>query len=107
MKNVGVVNGEGDWAAYLPGYAVHQTRLQTSRWLWHDGHLYVIDGTGTVRVDGAIWGAISDCAGDFTSHDTLSKLPSRMLARLVSLFYSPIAHFINILLVLDAKHAGR
>ncbi len=55
MKNVVVVNGEGDWAAYLPGYAVYQTRLQTSRWLWHDGHLYVIDSAGTVRVDGVLW----------------------------------------------------
>jgi hypothetical protein len=32
MQNIIVVNGEGFWPAYLPGFNVQRVRLQESRW---------------------------------------------------------------------------
>jgi len=50
-----VVNGEQDWGDYLPGCTVHYRQLQTSRWLYHQGALWVFDRSGSVRVDAVLW----------------------------------------------------
>jgi ribosomal protein S6--L-glutamate ligase len=55
MKALVVVNGERDWQPFLPGIEVHHRRLQTSRWLYHDGVLWVFDESGGLRVDGVLW----------------------------------------------------
>lgn len=55
MQTVIVVNGERDWQAYFPGFTVEQCRLQTSRWLWHESKLWVMDHFGTVAVDAVLW----------------------------------------------------
>lgn len=55
MTNLLIVNGEQDWQQYFPGIHVYQCRLQTSQWLFHGGHLWMLDDTGSVRVDAVLW----------------------------------------------------
>src|SRR5690242_8549984 len=55
MKTLIVVNGEQHWQEQFPGIQVHFRRLQTSRWLYYDHKLWVVDGSGTLRVDGVLW----------------------------------------------------
>lgn len=55
MANLVVVNGEQYWPNFFPGHNVHYRRLQTSKWLYEGGRLWVMDASGTVRVDGVLW----------------------------------------------------
>jgi ribosomal protein S6--L-glutamate ligase len=55
MKTLIVVNGEQYWQEHFPGYQVQYRRLQTSRWLYHDDTLWVLDQSGMTRVDGILW----------------------------------------------------
>lgn len=55
MKTLIVVNGENDWQGYLPGIEVQQIRLQESKWLYHDGKLWVFHFTGVTRADAILW----------------------------------------------------
>ncbi len=55
MNTLIVVNGEQDWQAYFPGTEVQQVRLLTSRWLYHEGKLWVFDERRTTRVDAILW----------------------------------------------------
>ncbi len=55
MENLIVVNGEEGWAPLFPECNVQQRRLQTTKWLWRDNDLYVIDASGALRVDAVLW----------------------------------------------------
>jgi ribosomal protein S6--L-glutamate ligase len=55
MKTLIVVNGEQYWQQHFPGYQVHATRLQASKWLYYEEKLWVIDGAGTTQVDAVLW----------------------------------------------------
>lgn len=55
MKTLIVVNGENDWQGYLPGIEVQQIHLQESKWLYHDGKLWVFHPAGVTRVDAILW----------------------------------------------------
>src|SRR5690349_24972002 len=55
MDTLLVVNGEPYWQEYFPGVQVHQRRIQTSRWLYHGDHLWLIDQGETLRVDAVLW----------------------------------------------------
>lgn len=68
MQTLVVINGEQDWPGYFPGCTVHYRRLQTSRWLYHNGQLWVFDVAGSVRVDAVLWrvGAIRPHPGHRT-----------------------------------------
>ncbi len=72
MQTLIVVNGEPDWQAYFPGIDVYQVRLQTSQWLYHDGHLWVFDSSDTIKVEQVLWrlGAIKP----HPSHRTVLEL---------------------------------
>ncbi|MCU0514001.1 MAG: hypothetical protein MUE40_15700 [Anaerolineae bacterium] len=50
-----IVNGEDFWADYFPGRAVYDVRLQTSKWLYEDGRLWVFDAGRRLRVDSLLW----------------------------------------------------
>jgi ribosomal protein S6--L-glutamate ligase len=52
-----VVNGEDFWDSYFPDYDVYHVRLQTSRWLLHNGQLTVFDTSAgkAIRVDRVLW----------------------------------------------------
>src|SRR4051812_23331880 len=55
MKTIIVVNGEQYWQEYFAGYQVQYRRLQTSKWLYHEDKLWVVDQSGMTRVDGVLW----------------------------------------------------
>jgi ribosomal protein S6--L-glutamate ligase len=55
MKTLIVVNGEQYWQEHFPGYQVHYRRLQTSKWLYDEGKLWILDHSGMIRVDGVLW----------------------------------------------------
>jgi ribosomal protein S6--L-glutamate ligase len=55
MQTIIVVNGEQTWQQHFPGYQVQNVRLQTSRWLYYEGKLWVIDAAGTTQVDAVLW----------------------------------------------------
>ena len=55
MKNLIVVNGESYWAPLFPDYDVHQRRLQSTQWLWRDNALWIMDGSGALRVQSVLW----------------------------------------------------
>lgn len=55
MKTLIVVNGEQYWQEHFPGYEVHYRRLQTSKWLYYEDKLWVLDSSGMIRVDGVLW----------------------------------------------------
>lgn len=55
MANIVVVNGEQYWPRYLVGHDVHYRRLQTSKWIYENGRLWVHDASGSVRVDAVLW----------------------------------------------------
>ncbi|HUY77144.1 MAG TPA: hypothetical protein VMV29_10260 [Ktedonobacterales bacterium] len=59
MNTVVVVNGEHDWAQYLPGVAVERIRLQSSRWLYDGAHASP-QADGQAR--GKLW-VFDDAAG--------------------------------------------
>lgn len=65
MNRLIVVNGETDWQPYFPGLEVHQVWLQTSKWLYHDGSVWVFDEAGAVKVESVLWrvGAIKPHPG--------------------------------------------
>ena len=65
MKNIIVMNGEADWQEYFPGYVVHNRRIQSSSWLYHQNALWVFDVSGGLRVDAVLWrvGAIKPQPG--------------------------------------------
>jgi ribosomal protein S6--L-glutamate ligase len=72
MQALIVVNGEPDWQTYFPGLDVYQIRLQSSQWLYHDGHLWVFDSAQTLKVEHVLWrvGAIKP----HPSHRTVLEL---------------------------------
>lgn len=57
---------------YFPGLDVYQVRLQTSQWLYHQGHLWVFDSSETLKVEQVLWrvGAIKP----HPSHRTVLEL---------------------------------
>ncbi len=55
MERLIVVNGETDWQPYFPGLEVYQVWLQTSKWLYHNDHLWVFDAAGAVKVERVLW----------------------------------------------------
>lgn len=55
MQTIIVVNGSHDWRGWFPGFRVHQTYLQRSRWLFDTGRLIVEDRHGQHRPDGVLW----------------------------------------------------
>jgi ribosomal protein S6--L-glutamate ligase len=55
IETLVIVNGEEFWADYFPEYKVYQVRLQTSKWLLHDGKLWVYDNGLKIRVDSLLW----------------------------------------------------
>ena len=55
IETLVLVNGEEFWADYFPEYKVHHVRLQTSKWLLHDGKLWVYDNGLKIRVDSLLW----------------------------------------------------
>lgn len=55
MKTLIVVNGEQYWQEHFPGFQVLYRRLQNTKWLYYDDKLWVVDQSGTVRVDGVLW----------------------------------------------------
>lgn len=72
MHTIIIVNGERYWQTYFPGYDVQYRRLQTSKWLFHNGRLWVVDQSGAVRVDSVLWrlGAVKP----HPSHRTVLEL---------------------------------
>jgi ribosomal protein S6--L-glutamate ligase len=72
MDTLIVVNGETDWQPYFPGLEVHQVWLQSSKWLYHDSHLWVFDAAGAMKVERVLWrvGAIKP----HPSHRTVLEL---------------------------------
>jgi ribosomal protein S6--L-glutamate ligase len=55
MNTLLVVNGEPYWQEYFPGHQVQQRRLQSARWLYHEDHLWLVDGGETLRVEAVLW----------------------------------------------------
>ncbi len=55
MKTILVVNGESYWQDHLPGFEVHQKRIQSCEWLLKDGKLHVLDAQGVLQPDGILW----------------------------------------------------
>lgn len=55
LKNLILVNAEEFWDEYFPEYQLYHVRLQTSKWLLHEGQLWVFDGGKRMRVDGILW----------------------------------------------------
>lgn len=55
MNTLLVVNGEAYWQEHFPGIEVHTCRLQTSRWLYEEGKLWVFQSSGALRVEAVLW----------------------------------------------------
>lgn len=55
MQTLLIVNGAVDWTPYFPGFRVHQTHIDRSRWWTHQGRLWVQDRAGTHKPDGILW----------------------------------------------------
>jgi ribosomal protein S6--L-glutamate ligase len=64
MKKILILNGESYWPEYLPGFEVHQKKIQSTDWVLRDGELYALDPQGVLKPDAILWrvGAIKPLA---------------------------------------------
>lgn len=64
MKKILILNGESYWPEYLPGFEVHQKKIQSTDWVLRDDELYALDPQGVLKPDAILWrvGAIKPLA---------------------------------------------